>query len=434
MSTLFEKITILDKYGTVQPNHYVYVKDGKVAYIGKDAPLQYADDIISGEGKLLMPAFYNAHTHSPMTLMRGYGENMKLEDWLHKRVFPFEEKLDREAVYWATMLHMAESFRSGIVSSTDMYFLCEEIVRAAVESGAKINVGRAFTSFDENVPMREMRAFKELDALVKLSNGAYGGRIRVEAALHAEYTSTPRLVREIAEYAASEGLQMHVHVSETKAEHEACKERHEGKTPVRYFYDAGLFDVKTTAAHGVWLEKEDIALLAEKKVTVASCPISNLKLASGVCPVPELMKAGIDVALGTDSVASNNSLDIFEEMKFFSLLQKGWRGDPTLSTPREVLNAATFVGAKSQGRTDCGRIAEGYRADLIVIDLQKPSLQPLHDLYNNLVYSASGADVWLTMIDGKTVYHKGEFLTLDIERVYFEVNGAVARVLGMLNE
>ncbi|MDR1778701.1 MAG: amidohydrolase [Clostridiales Family XIII bacterium] len=434
MSTLFERITILDKYGVVQPDHYVLVKGSRIAYVGKESPGDFADTTVSGRDKLLMPAFYNAHSHSVMSLLRGYGENMVLDDWLNKRIFPFEAQLDKEAAYWGAMLHMAESFRNGIASSTDMYNFCEEIVRAAADTGAKINMGRALLNFDEDVAMRDMDGFKEMDSMVKIAHGAYDGRIRVEASLHAEYTSTERLARELAEYAATEGLHMHVHVSETKAEHEGCKERRGGRTPVRYLYDVGLFDVMTTAAHCVWIEREDVALLKEKDVTVATCPVSNIKLASGLCPVPSLLRLGVNVALGTDSVASNNNLDMIEEMKFMSLLQKGWRGDPTLLSPREAVNAATFAGAAAQGRSDCGSLSEGYRADLIVLDMHKPEMQPVHDVYNNLVYAASGRDVYMTMIDGKVVYKDGAYLTLDIDRVLYEAAAATKRILGKLDE
>jgi 5-methylthioadenosine/S-adenosylhomocysteine deaminase len=227
---------------------------------------------------------------------------------------------------------------------------------------------------------------------------------------------------------------MHVHVSETKAEHEGCKERRGGLTPVEYLGGLGLFDTAATAAHCVWVEEKDMAILEEKGVTVASCPVSNLKLASGVCDVPALMDRGVNVAIGTDSVASNNNLNMVEEMKFFALLNKERRGDPTCITPRQTVDAATVAGARSQGRNDCGRVEAGYRADLIVLDLGGPHMQPVHDLYNNLVYAASGGDVMLTVVDGKIVYEDGTWPTIDIERVKAEAGRATTRILGALHE
>jgi 5-methylthioadenosine/S-adenosylhomocysteine deaminase len=217
---------------------------------------------------------------------------------------------------------------------------------------------------------------------------------------------------------------MQVHISETRSEHEGCKERHEGRTPVAYFNDLGLFESPTTAAHCVWVDEIDRAILREKGVTVASCPVSNLKLASGVANTPAFMEAGVAVAIGTDSVASNNSLNFIEEMKFFALVNKERRGDPTLVTPRETVRAATLVGALSQGRDDCGLIDVGFRADLAVMDLSPPGMHPVFDLCNNIVYSASGGEIALTVVDGEVVYDDGEYPTIDVERAVQETEKA----------
>ena len=225
---------------------------------------------------------------------------------------------------------------------------------------------------------------------------------------------------------------MHVHVSETRLEHEECKQRHGGRTPARVLCDLGAFDVPATAAHCVWAEESDMEIFREKGVTVASCPVSNLKLASGVCDVPALMKKGIRVAVGTDSAASNNSLNFIEEMKFFALLNKEKKGDPTVITPAETLYAATRAGALSQGRNDCGLLKVGQRADLTVLDIRQPHMTPVHDLANNVVYSASGSDVVLTMADGRVLYRDGDFLTIDIEKTLAETENACRRILGQL--
>ena len=226
------------------------------------------------------------------------------------------------------------------------------------------------------------------------------------------------------------GLNVHLHLAETKAEQEACKQRHEGRTPVRYFYDAGVFDAHTTAAHCVWLEAEDFDILKEKGVTVASCPVSNLKLASGFCPAPQLLKKGVSVALGTDSVASNNNLNIMEEIKLFATLFKATSGDPTAITPQEALYAATRAGALAQGRMDCGVLKVGNRADLIVLDLRKrPYYHPCHNMLNNIVFSGQGTDVCLTMVDGKVLYRDGIYTTIDLERVTRNAEMSVQKIL-----
>jgi 5-methylthioadenosine/S-adenosylhomocysteine deaminase len=425
----FNDITIFTPDGGVKENAFVGREGERIAYVGDSMLPGGHGRTYDGKGKLLMPGFYNAHAHSPMTLLRGYGENLALHDWLFTRIFPFEENIYPEAVYHATLLAMAESFRYGIVSSSDTYFHSLEMARAVVDSGAKANIARSLACFDEGQDMYGMDSFEEAKALFERYDGAEGGRVKIDMGIHMEETSTERLSRQLAEYAAKIGARVQVHISETSTEHEGCKERHEGRTPVAYFSDLGLFDSPATAAHCVWVEAADMDIMKEKGVTVASCPVSNLKLASGVANVPALMDAGVAVAVGTDSVASNNSLNFIEEIKFFALLNKERRGDPTLITPRQAIRAATRTGALSQGREDCGLIEEGLRADLIVLDISSPGMRPAFDLYNNVVYSASGSDVSLTMIDGKVVYDDGEYPTIDIERAVSETEKACARIV-----
>lgn len=250
--------------------------------------------------------------------------------------------------------------------------------------------------------------------------------------IHAEYTSNPIAVTAVAEYAKANQARMHVHVSETKSEHEECKGRRNGMTPTQYFDSLGLFDVPATAAHCVYIEGEDYDILKERGVTVATNPISNMKLASGICNVPELFKRGINVAIGTDSTASNNSLNFMEEMKAFALASKVNLLDPKVVSPTETLKAATVNGAMGQGRCDCGVLKEGARADLIVVNLNVPHMHPIHDLKNNLVYSACGSDVLMTMVDGKVLYDNGEFTTIDIEKTIFEAEKATEGILKQL--
>lgn len=428
---LFENITILDEELEVRHNMYVGVKNEFIEYIGESRPEEDYGDTYDGRGKLLMSAFYNAHAHSPMMMMRGYGENLALSDWLNTRIFPFEDKLYSEAVYYSTLLAMAESLRFGIVSSSDMYYFCEDMARAVIESGAKANISRSITSFEPGTIIGNER-YKEAEDLVKNFHGADDGKLLVDASIHAEYTNTEQSMREVADFAKAYGINMHVHISETKAEHEECKQRHGGRTPVQLLNDLGAFDTNTTAAHCVWVEEDDMDILAEKGVTVASCPVSNLKLASGICNVPALLEKGINVAIGTDSVASNNSLNFIEEMKFFALLNKAAHEDPTLVTPKQTLYAATYAGALAQGRYDCGRLKEGCRADLAVIDISVPHMHPVHDIATNIVYSASGSDVVLTMADGQVLYRDGDFLTIDIEKTIAETEAACANILSRL--
>ncbi len=427
---LFKNIAVLDETFRIKENMYVGIEGRKITYISKEAPARGFGRVYEGSGKLLMSGFVNTHAHSPMTLMRGYGENLALQEWLEEKIFPFEAKLTEDAVYWGTLLAMAESIRFGIVSTTDMYYFSEAMVRAIEESGTKNNLSRSVTCFDDS-DLWQLKSAEEMKYLYENYHNAADGRIRVDMSIHAEYTSTPKIVQQMADYTRSIGANMHVHLSETKKEHEECKSRH-GLTPAAYFNKLGLFDTPTTAAHCVWLEEEDYAILKEKGVTVASNPVSNMKLASGICNVPELLKSGIRVSLGTDSVASNNSLNFIEEMKYFATAAKERNADPTAVTPQQALESATLSGALSQGRRDCGALKVGNKADLIVVDVSGAHMHPVHNMLNNVVYSASGSDIIMTMADGRILYENGRYYTIDIERVIYEAERATKKILNAL--
>lgn len=427
---IFRDITILDEHLDVKEHQYVGIKNEKIDYIGTEEPKENYGEAYDGRGKLLMSGFFNAHAHTPMTLMRGYGENLTLQDWLSQRIFPFEDKLDGEAVYHGMLLGIMESLRFGVVSTTDMYYFCEEMAEAVLESGVKNNLGRGVANFT-TMPLDQLPGIVETKQMMEHFHLAGNGRLKIDVSLHAEYTSNPKTAAYLADYAMSVGANLHVHLSETKQEHEECKGRH-GLTPAQYLNAQGIFERPATAAHCVWLEASDFDILAEKGVTVASCPISNLKLASGVCDVPLLLKKGINVALGTDSVASNNSLNMIEEMKVFALVHKEKWQNPTVITPKEAVFAATRGGAKAQGRANTGKLALGDKADLIVVDCRQPNMYPAHNMINNLVYAASGSDILLTMVDGKVLYREGEYLTIDQEKVFYGVEKSIKRILGEL--
>ena len=424
---LFRNISLLDENFSLCQDMYLATKDDRIVYIGKTKPSGGFGREYDGKNRLLTPGFYNAHAHSPMALMRGYGENLALQDWLNTRIFPFEDKLSGNAVYWATMLCMAESIRFGIVSSSDMYYFTEDMVRAVLDSGAKNNISRAISN-PFGTPVSELPSIREMRESVRF-NGLGNGRIKIDASLHAEYTSDEATARAVADFAKEENLNMHVHVSETMLEHEECKERREGRTPVRYLNDCGIFDTPSIAAHCVWIEGEDYDILKEKGVTVATNPVSNLKLASGICDVPALLEKGINVAIGTDSVASNNNLSFLEEIKTMALVAKVKHMDPTLITPAQALYAATRGGALAQGRSDCGVLKEGMKADILAFRTDTPEMNPVHDMTNNMVYSASDGDIAMTVIDGEVLYEDGEFTNLDIERICFEAGKATEGIL-----
>ncbi|SCK02988.1 5-methylthioadenosine/S-adenosylhomocysteine deaminase [uncultured Eubacterium sp.] len=428
---LFKEITILNKDFETEENMYVGVNGDTVEYIGKDKPAKDFGQEYDGKNRILMPGFYNAHAHSPMALMRGYGENLVLQDWLNTRIFPFEDKLNSNAVYWGTMLCMAESLRFGIVSSSDMYYFIPDMVQAVADSGAKSNISRSVAN-PMGMPFHQLPSIKEAEDSIRLYNGYADGRVIMDTSIHAEYTTNEETVRGLAAITKEHNLIMHVHASETKLEHEECKARHGGSTPVQYFNQCGLFDTKALAAHCVWCEGEDFDILKDKNVTVAINPISNLKLASGISNGPKMMKMGINVAIGTDSVSSNNSLNFLEEVKAFATIAKVRADDPTVITPKEALAAATRNGALGQGRADCGVLQEGFKADLIALRTDVPNMHPIHNLANNIVYAAAGSDIALTMVDGKILYKDGEYTTIDIEKTIFETEKATAEILKQL--
>lgn len=418
---LFSDISVLMPDFTVAEHKYVCVSGDKITYIG-DSPIDDAE-VYSGANRLLMPAFVNSHSHTPMTLLRGIGGGLPLSRWLTEAIFPFEAQLTADDVYFGTMLGIAEMLRFGIVSTTDMYYKGEAIAKAVEESGVKFNLSMGVTEFGDGA-LKDNAIFKEGAELFKSYHNAFDGRLKIDMSLHAEYTSTPKVVGEMAEYCQGIGANMHIHLSETEKEHLECIERR-GMTPAAYFNNLGVFKSKTTAAHCVWLSEEDMAILAENGVTVASCPVSNLKLMSGVCDTPSLIDSGVNVALGTDSVASNNSLNMFEEMKLFSILKN--------IPAKNALEAATISGAMAQGRFDCGAIKEGAKADLIVLDTSAPYFTPCTDFTENLVFSAQGSDVVLTMSDGKVLYRDGEYTTLDIEKIKAEAASRTAAILNKLH-
>lgn len=427
---LFKDISVICEGLDVRGNMYVGTAEDKIEYIGTKIPEKDYGETYDGKGKLLMSGFYNAHAHSPMTLLRGYGENMRLAQWLDEKIFPFEAKLNEDDVYWGTLLALAESVRYGIVSSTDMYYHCDRMAEAVLESGTKNNLSRGIVNFSD-LSIKEQQSYNEIGSVFKEYHNAGNGRIKIDICVHAEYTSNPETVGVISAYARELGLNMHLHLSETKQEHDGCKARH-NKTPAEYFNDLGGFDAKTTAAHCVWLEGDDFDILAAKGVSVATCPVSNMKLASGICNVPLLLEKGVNVALGTDSVSSNNNLNFIEDMKFLACAAKVRDMDPTALTPKDVIYAATKAGADSQGRDDCGTVRQGNKADLIILDIDQPYMYPVHDVLTNIVYSASGSDIKMTMADGKILYKDGEYKTMDIEKIIFETEKSKTRILSEL--
>lgn len=430
---LFKNIAILDEDLAYQPDRWVGVRDGRIAYIGDAAPAD-ADaygEAYDGAGKLLMPALYNDHAHAPMVLLRGYAENLPLQAWLEQKCWPFEAKITPEGNYWAMTLACAELARYGGVSFSDMYYATRERAQAVTEAGMKANLSEGLLAFEPK-PFAEYPQCALNEELVRELHGSADGRIRIDYNIHAEYTSNPQVCAEVAAIAREKGLRVHLHASETRSEVEECRGRHDGLSPIAYFDSLGVLDGAVTAAHCVWVDDADIALLRERDVTVAHCPASNMKLGSGFAPVAKMLDAGVRVALGTDGMASNNNPNLFQDMYLMGLIAKGSTLDPAVVDPRQVIEAATRAGALSQGREDCGLIREGMRADVCVLDVTGPQWCPMTAPAYNVLYAGDGSDVVLTMCDGEVVYRDGAWPTIDVERAKAEVAARTRRIISEL--
>ncbi len=421
MTTLIHNCTalLMDEGFTVLPGAFVTVEGRSITSVGKERPESTFDREIDGGGHVLMPGLVNAHTHVPMSLFRGYGGGVDLHTWLHQYIFPAEAKLDNRAIRAGTQLGLAELISSGVTLIADMYDHCHEICRAVTEAGISANISRGTTLFAPEFDPATNPAILEAKSLVEEWHGYGDGQILVDVSIHGEYTSRPALWETLADLARSRGLGMHVHVSETRAEHEACLAR-SGKTPIQTLDQFGVWESRALAAHCVWTTPEDWYLMGSKGVTAVHNPASNLKLGSGVAPIPAMRRAGVRIALGTDGASSNNSLDLFGEMKLAALLHNGVNHDPLSLLPQEGLRMATCEGAEALGR-NTGRIAPGYTADLILVDFDRPNLIPCHSVADNLVYAARGGDVVMNMARGEVIYKDGVFFTLNLEQARREV-------------
>ena len=420
MDLLFKNIHALTLAADapVLRNAFVGVTGPRISYLSQEAPAEAATRTIDGHGGVLMPGLHNAHTHAAMTLLRGYANDAALETWLFDHIFPAEEKMEAipGAIRTGTLLAMAEMLASGTTSFNDMYSPLEPIAQAVDEAGMKANLSNAVLTFDNNYNLREGDCFRETMGLLTSFARRPHGRITVQAGLHAVYTSTPRVWRQVAEWAATEGLHLHTHLSETRTEHENCLRQY-GLTPTAALASHGVFDVPALAAHACWVTDADMDLLARHGVTVAHNPVSNAKLASGIAPVTQMRARGVNVALGTDGAASNNTLDLFEEIKWASLLQKLHTGDPTALPALEVLKMATPH-----------RLEVGADADMALVRLDAPSQVPCHDIPAALAFATTGKDVCMTLCQGRVLYENGRFPTIDIEKVMADARQMAAQL------
>lgn len=429
MKILFKNADILLKKDsfTVLENSFLAVENDRIGYIGSEKPEGDFDEIKDMSGKLLMPGLINCHNHSPMVLLRGVGSDLPLQQWLFDTVFPIEDRLTADDIKAGSELALLEMISGGTVSFSDMYFEPETTIRAVAESGMKANITRPVQSFDPNETPDQSYRMKEAIELYDKYNNSFDGRVLVDFCIHAEYTCTETIARAFIEKVNERNGNLHVHLSETKKEHDECVEKY-GKTPAEWFDSLGGFDSSAFAAHCVWLTDSDMELFRRKNVSVVHNPTSNMKLASGFAPVQKMLDMGINVALGTDGASSNNNLDMLEEMHIASIIHNGYSLDATVMNADTVIKMATASGAEVQRRENCGEIKVGNKADIIAVSLDAPHMVPALDKKALITYSAQSSDVAMTMVDGKILYENGEYKTLDKERIYYDINRAVEKL------
>ena len=423
MKMLFKNANTIGKNCESISGVHIYTDGEYIISAEKNKAMQEfeADRIINAENMLVIPGLYNAHTHLPMTMFKGYAEDMTLDLWLSDKIWPAEAKLNETMVYYGALWGIAEQIKNGVISCSEMYMFAEDILQAADESGAKLNFTNGVMSFEPNENPKNNKDLTKAKRLYKNYHNSSHGRIKIDMSIHAEYTSHEKLIRAAADFSNENMMTNQVHISETKKEHDECVQRH-GMTPCEYFNSLDFFDSPTIAAHCVHITEGDMDIMAEKGVTIAHCPSSNLKLACGIAKVPEMLKKGINVAIGTDGSASNNNLDILKEMYLASILQKGISGDPTAMPAKDMLKLATVNAALAQGREDSGVIEAGKKADLTVLDLNSLEAVPMYEYNSALLYSLGAKNVVMTICDGRILYENGEFKTIDIEKVKYKMN------------
>lgn len=389
----------------------IAIEDGVITQISEeDLPEEGFERVISGQNRLVMPGLVNAHTHLAMVLMRGYADDLPLKRWLEDEIWPLEAKLTPEDVYWGSLLGIAEMIRSGTTCFADMYFYMDSVARAVEESGI-----RALLAYGIIAPKSNEKLERELEItrqFIERHHNTAEGRIRVALGPHAPYTCHPKVWEEVLELAKDKGLIIHTHLAETVSEMEKALQEW-GKTPVAYLHELGVFDAEVLAAHCVHLQERDIEILAEHGVRVVHNPTSNLKLASGFAPVEVLLEHGINVALGTDGAASNNNLNMLEEIRLATLMQKGILGEATALPALEALRLGSERGAHALGWQEIGKIEVGRRADLVSLDVEQPHWIPSYDPISNLVYAAQASDVETVIIDGRIVMEERKIQTFD---------------------
>ncbi|MGM0880426.1 MAG: amidohydrolase [Bacillota bacterium] len=408
---------------------HMVVTDDRITYLGAEAPKQLAEGVQKMDGSKLafMPGLINTHGHAAMSLLRGYSDDQNLQVWLEEKMWPMEGKYFDQDTRAGSALAIVEMLRSGTTAFVDMYDRMDQVAQMVEKSGMRGCLTRGVIGLCPSDVQDAKLA--EAIAFARDWNGKADGRITTMISPHAPYTCPPDYIERFVQAAHEYNLPLHTHMSETIAEVEQ-NVRDYGLRPVEHLDRLGFFSRPALVAHAVHLNDTEIGLLAARGVSVSHNPVSNLKLASGIARVPELLRAGVTVSLGTDSVASNNNLDLFEEIRFAALLHKGVSGDPTAVPALEALKMGTVYGAQAiWQQEDIGSLQEGKKADFIAIDIEQPHFYPKTDIVSHLVYSGSGRDVKHVWVDGRQVVRNGECTLLDEEKIRYEAQASFDRLL-----
>lgn len=409
----------------VKGDHICYIGDGRDLYGEKENSVCTGQEMIlwdreiDAKKNLLMPGFKNAHTHTPMTFLRSYADDLPLQEWLNEQVFPNEAKLTGEDTYWLAILGIMEYLTSGITTNFDMYFLQQYHAKAYVDTGFRTVMVSGLNDFTDSLEVLEENYLK-INEMSDLTSYLPG--------FHAEYTTSGKLMEGLAKLAEKYKAPVWTHNAETKREVEECKARW-GMTPTQITEKLGLYQYGGGGYHCIWLEDEDFEIFKKHQMSVVTNPASNLKLASGICPLKHLVDEKINVAIGTDGPASNNCLDMFREMFLASGLAKLRENDAECIGADEILYMATTGGARAMNLEQCDSLAVGKKADIIMIDLKQPNMQPENNLVKNLVYSGSKQNVKMTMVNGKILYEDGQFsIGFAPEEIYAKANAVIGRM------
>ncbi len=404
----------------VKGSEICYIGDGKdVSSVCKGDDVIIWDREIDASGKLLMSGFKNAHTHTAMTFLRSFADDLPLQSWLFDQVFPREGQLTEDDCYWLNILGIMEYLTSGITSNFDMYFFPPVDAKASMDTGFRTVQTSGLNNFGGTVELMEEN-YHIVNEMSELTSFIVG--------FHAEYTTSMELMEGVAGLAQKLKSPVFLHNSETKSEVEECRGRW-GKTPTQLTDELGMYHYGGGGYHCVWMDEKDFEIFKKRGLTAVTNPASNLKLASGIAPIGRYLQEGIPVAIGTDGPASNNCLDMFREMFLTTALAKVRENDAAAVPAGEVLYMATTAGARAMGLSDCDDLAVGKKADLILLDLKQPNMQPMNNIVKNIVYSGSKQNVTLTMVNGQILYEDMKFnIGFDPEEIYAKANAIIGRM------